>query len=245
MDRHHGERAVGMNYPFRFHEGVGRLVAHRERGRQAAAFADHGAGIELEVMLGRPGMGAFLALELGYIQGPCDERGSALQQLDVVWHVVLVGLEADAARFDALRCQVEAELQQPAGGGRRVGEGQRKVIDVARRNLHARSYRLNGAALKCDGATLGSIEGGRKMSKLTLYGIWLSGPTYKAGLAMSLMGQSFAYKHVDLRAGAHKQADYLAINRFGQVPALVDGDLKLCQSGSILLYLADKFGKTD
>ncbi len=36
---------------------------------------------------------------------------------------------------------------------------------------------------------------------------------------------------------------YLAINRFGQVPALVDGDLKLCRSGSILLYLADKFGK--
>ena len=81
------------------------------------------------------------------------------------------------------------------------------------------------------------------MSKLTLYGIWLSGPTYKAGLALSMMGQPFAYKHVDLRAGAHKQADYLAINRFGQVPALVDGDLKLCQSGSILLYLAEKFGK--
>src|SRR5882724_6466135 len=81
------------------------------------------------------------------------------------------------------------------------------------------------------------------MSKLTLYGIWLSGPTYKAGLAMSLMGPPFAYKHVDLRAGAHKQPEYLAINRFGQVPALVDGDLKLCQSGAILLYLADKFGK--
>lgn len=81
------------------------------------------------------------------------------------------------------------------------------------------------------------------MSKPTLYGIWLSGPTYKAGLALSLLGQPFAYKHVDLRAGAHKQPEYLAINRFGQVPALVDGDLKLCQSGSILLYLADKFGK--
>ena len=60
---------------------------------------------------------------------------------------------------------------------------------------------------------------------------------------MSLLGQPFAYKHVDLRAGAHKQPEYLAINRFGQVPALVDGDLNLCQSGSILLYLADKFGK--
>jgi glutathione S-transferase len=81
------------------------------------------------------------------------------------------------------------------------------------------------------------------MSKITLHGIWLSGPTYKAGLALSLMGQPFAYKHIDLRAGAHKQPDYLAINRFGQVPALVDGDLKLCQSGSILLYLAEKSGK--
>jgi glutathione S-transferase len=88
---------------------------------------------------------------------------------------------------------------------------------------------------------LNSLE--ETMSKMTLYGIWLSGPTYKAGLAMSLMGQSFAYKHVDLRAGAHKQPEYLAINRFGQVPALVDGDLKLCQSGAILLYLADKSGK--
>lgn len=81
------------------------------------------------------------------------------------------------------------------------------------------------------------------MSKLTLYGIWLSGPTYKAGLALSLMGLPFAYKHVDLRAGAHKQPDFLSVNRFGQVPALVDGDLKLCQSGSILLYLAEKSGK--
>lgn len=81
------------------------------------------------------------------------------------------------------------------------------------------------------------------MSKLTLHGIWLSGPTYKAGLAMSLMGLPFAYKHVDLRAGAHKQPDFLSINRFGQVPALVDGDFKLCQSGSILLYLAEKSGK--
>jgi len=81
------------------------------------------------------------------------------------------------------------------------------------------------------------------MSKMTLHGIWLSGPTYKAGLALSLLGQDFAYKHIDLRAGAHKKPEYLAINRFGQVPALVDGDLKLCQSGSILLYLADKFGK--
>ena len=81
------------------------------------------------------------------------------------------------------------------------------------------------------------------MSKMTLHGVWLSGPTYKAGLALALMGQPFAYKHVDLRAGAHKQPGFLAINRYGQVPALEDGDLKLSQSGSILHYLAEKFGK--
>jgi glutathione S-transferase len=81
------------------------------------------------------------------------------------------------------------------------------------------------------------------MSKMTLHGIWLSGPTYKVGLALSMMGQPFAYKHVDLRAGAHKKPEFLAVNRYGQVPALEDGDLKLCQSGSILIYLADKLGK--
>src|SRR6266849_1425305 len=80
-------------------------------------------------------------------------------------------------------------------------------------------------------------------NRFTLYGHQLSGPTYKVALMLALSGEPFSYHHVDLRAGAHKQPDYLAKNRFGQVPSLVDGDLKLCQSGSILLYLADKFGK--
>jgi len=79
----------------------------------------------------------------------------------------------------------------------------------------------------------------------TLYGIALSGPTYKAALMLSLCGQKFSYRHMDLRAGAHKKPEYLAINRFGQVPALVHGELKLCQSGAILQYLSEllvKFG---
>jgi glutathione S-transferase len=83
------------------------------------------------------------------------------------------------------------------------------------------------------------------MSKPTLYGIWLSGPTYKVGQALAMLGVAHAYRHVDLRAGAHKQPEYLAINRYGQVPALVEGDVKLCQSDAILLHLADKHGKLD
>ncbi len=46
-----------------------------------------------------------------------------------------------------------------------------------------------------------------------------------------------------MQAGAHLQPDYLAINPIGKVPAIVDGDFKLWESGTILLYLAQKHGK--
>lgn len=82
------------------------------------------------------------------------------------------------------------------------------------------------------------------MSKpFVLHGIWLSGPTYKVALMLSMCGAPYTYRHVDLRAGGHKTPEYLTINRFGQVPALEDGDLKLCQSAAILEYLSDKLGK--
>lgn len=87
--------------------------------------------------------------------------------------------------------------------------------------------------------------GGVMAAPYVLYGTWLSGPTYKVALMLSLLGKEFDYVHVDLRSGAQKQAAYLALNRFGQVPCLVDTvtGLALCQSGSILLYLADSSGK--
>jgi glutathione S-transferase len=82
-----------------------------------------------------------------------------------------------------------------------------------------------------------------KAAKPTLYGAAPSGPTYKVALMFALCGKPFSYRHTDLRAGAHKTPDYLKINRYGQVPAMVDGKLTLCQSGAILQYLADKFKK--
>jgi len=80
-------------------------------------------------------------------------------------------------------------------------------------------------------------------SSFTLYGVALSGPTYKAALMLSLCGERFSYRHTNLREGAHKTPQFLAINRYGQVPALVHGELKLCQSGAILQYLAETTGK--
>ena len=74
---------------------------------------------------------------------------------------------------------------------------------------------------------------------------WASGPTYKVGLFLSLAGEPFDYVHVNLREGEHKRPEYLAKQRFGQVPLLVDNSngRHLCQSAAILEYLADKTGK--
>lgn len=54
----------------------------------------------------------------------------------------------------------------------------------------------------------------------------------------------YEYVSLNLQAGEHRQPDYLAINPVGKVPAIVDGDLKLWESGAILLYLADRYTQT-
>ena len=50
---------------------------------------------------------------------------------------------------------------------------------------------------------------------------------------------------VDLLNGEHMTAEYLAINPNHQVPALVDGEIKLFESNAILRYLCVKNGLTD
>jgi glutathione S-transferase len=62
---------------------------------------------------------------------------------------------------------------------------------------------------------------------------------------LSLCGEPFDYAHVDLRAGEHKSPEFLAKNRYGQVPCLSDGMVNFCQSASILQYLAETLGKFD
>jgi glutathione S-transferase len=54
---------------------------------------------------------------------------------------------------------------------------------------------------------------------------------------------SYEFVMLDMQAGAHLQPEYLEINPIGKVPAIVDGDFKLWESGAILLYLAQKYGK--
>ncbi|MBE9128231.1 MULTISPECIES: glutathione S-transferase family protein [unclassified Coleofasciculus] len=58
------------------------------------------------------------------------------------------------------------------------------------------------------------------------------------------LGVPYEFVLLDMQAGEHRQPNYLAINPLGKVPAIVDGNFQLWESGAILFYLAQKYGKT-
>jgi glutathione S-transferase len=84
---------------------------------------------------------------------------------------------------------------------------------------------------------------GRGQGRVVFYGHFNSMPSGKVGLMLALAGAPFSYRHVDLAQGQQKTPEYLAVNRFGQVPAIRHGDVVLAQSNVILRYLADLLGK--
>jgi glutathione S-transferase len=57
------------------------------------------------------------------------------------------------------------------------------------------------------------------------------------------IGAPYEFVLLDMAAGEHRQPEYLAINPFGKVPALVDGDLSLWESGALLLYIGEQYGE--
>ena len=81
-------------------------------------------------------------------------------------------------------------------------------------------------------------------ASLTLYGINFSGPTYKAALALALMGESFDFVATTPRGDA-KKPDYLTLNPLGQIPVVRDNKTNRVyrQSPAILEMLADRSGK--
>ena len=80
---------------------------------------------------------------------------------------------------------------------------------------------------------------------IILYGHELSGNVYKVRLLLELLSIEYEFVKVDLMKGEQKKPPYLAINPFGQVPALVDGDDTILDAQAILVYLAKKYGGED
>ncbi len=71
-----------------------------------------------------------------------------------------------------------------------------------------------------------------------------SGHSYKAALALELSGLDWEPVFVDFFGGETRSAEYRGtLNKLGEAPVLVDGDVRLSQSGAILQYISDQTGK--
>ncbi|WP_187829956.1 glutathione S-transferase family protein [Siccirubricoccus phaeus] len=79
--------------------------------------------------------------------------------------------------------------------------------------------------------------------RLTLFGSFTSSSSFKPMLFLALAGLSFSFRTVNLKTGAQTRPDYLAVNRYGQVPALRHRGLTIVQSNVILDYLARVTGR--
>lgn len=77
---------------------------------------------------------------------------------------------------------------------------------------------------------------------IKLYGHELSGNCYKVKLLLSLLGIEYEWLKVDLLKGEHQTPQFLALNPFGQVPVIVDGDFVLADAQAILVYLVKQYG---
>jgi glutathione S-transferase len=69
-----------------------------------------------------------------------------------------------------------------------------------------------------------------------------SGNCYKVALLLALQGQRFDYRPVALFEGATHTEEFRKLNRFEEIPVLEHGATVLCQSGTILTYLAEQRG---
>ncbi|WP_026960194.1 glutathione S-transferase family protein [Aliagarivorans taiwanensis] len=79
---------------------------------------------------------------------------------------------------------------------------------------------------------------------ITLYWHPISGHAHRPHMLLSLLELEFELVTVDLLKGEQHQPEFLALNPFGQIPVLRDGDVVIADSNAILVYLASKYDKS-
>ncbi|MGF6261455.1 glutathione S-transferase family protein [Paraburkholderia youngii] len=82
----------------------------------------------------------------------------------------------------------------------------------------------------------------RPAQPIKLYTTRLSGHGHRVKLFLSLLDLPFEVVELDMKAGENRKPEYLALNPFGQVPTIQDGELTLFDSNAILVYLAKRYG---
>lgn len=77
----------------------------------------------------------------------------------------------------------------------------------------------------------------------TLYATPLSANGRKVLALSHHLGLKPEIKLINVYKGEGRAPEYLAINPWGKIPTLVDGDLKLWESNAILQYLSEAYGE--
>jgi glutathione S-transferase len=72
--------------------------------------------------------------------------------------------------------------------------------------------------------------------------IWGEGRGFRVVWLLEEMGLPYRLRPVDLLAGVENDAEFLAINPCGFIPALVDGDVTMVESIAIMEYLIARHG---
>ena len=81
------------------------------------------------------------------------------------------------------------------------------------------------------------------MAEYKLYCFAQSGNAYKTALMLQLCGADWEPRFVDFFNGESRTPEYRAINVMGEVPVLEHVGGRLSQSGVILDFLAERFGR--
>lgn len=74
---------------------------------------------------------------------------------------------------------------------------------------------------------------------IKLYGTPLSGHCHRVSLLLNILG--ITHEYVEAPASLRASTDFRKLNPLGQIPVLTDGELVLCDSNAILVYLAKHY----
>ena len=86
------------------------------------------------------------------------------------------------------------------------------------------------------------LAGSPPFNNLTLY-TYTTPNGLKPAIVLEELGLNYKVETVDLSKNIQKEPWYLEINPNGKIPALKDGDMRIFESGAIMLYLADHYDK--
>lgn len=76
---------------------------------------------------------------------------------------------------------------------------------------------------------------------IRLYRFRLSGHSHRVELMLSLLNLPYELVELDRASNENRTPAFLAMNPFGQVPVIQDGEITLADSNAILVYLASKY----